>query len=174
MSEEEDIQQALGQMPYGTYIVGSRVDGEVNGMMAEWVMQVSFNPRLVAVAFENDARTLGNIRASEVFTLNLLPQSHDAMELARGFAQPYLGAKVTGRSPAAATEVHHKLEHIAYTTAPNGCPVLDVAMAWMECKAERFEAIGDHTLVIGRVLDARVEREAEPLTSAYTGWMYSG
>jgi len=28
--------------------------------------------------------------------------------------------------------------------------------------------------VVGRVLDGRVEREAEPMTSTYTGWTYSG
>jgi flavin reductase (DIM6/NTAB) family NADH-FMN oxidoreductase RutF len=54
----------MHELPYGLYIIGSKeAEGDkVNGMMADWVMQVSFNPRLVAVAFERDAHTLGNVR----------------------------------------------------------------------------------------------------------------
>ena len=48
---------ALAEMPYGLYIVGSRLGDDLNGMMADWVMQVSFTPRLIAVAIEKDART---------------------------------------------------------------------------------------------------------------------
>ena len=171
---EEDVKRVMDEMPYGLYIVGSRMDGEVNGMMAEWVMQVSFNPSLLLVSFENDARTLENIRASKVFTVNLLSQDRDSMELASKFAQPYYGAKIKGRPVAAAEEVHRKLVGIPYHTTARGCPVLEAAMAWLECQAEQFVPAGDHTLVIGRVLEGQVLREAEPLTSAYTGWSYSG
>ena len=44
----------MHEMPYGLYIIGSKEDdGRVNGMMADWVMQVSFEPRLVAVSDAN-------------------------------------------------------------------------------------------------------------------------
>jgi flavin reductase (DIM6/NTAB) family NADH-FMN oxidoreductase RutF len=169
---EEDIKQVMDEMPYGLYIIGSRMDSELNGMMADWVMQVSFVPRLIAVSFETDARTLANVRESGVFSVNLLPQ--ESMELAARFAQPYYGSKIRGRADGAAQAVHHKLEGIGHTESARGCPVLDEAMAWLECEAEQFVPAGDHTLVIARVLDGRVLRAAEPLTSTYTGWTYSG
>lgn len=164
----------MDEMPYGLYIIGSRLDDEVNGMMADWVMQVSFHPRLVAVALENDARTLRNIRESTVFTINALSQDHDSMELAAKFAQPYYGAKIKGRTRTAVEEIHHKLEGISHSTTAAGCPVLDAAMAWLECEAEQFVSTGDHPVVIAKVLDGRLVREAHPLTSSYTGWNYSG
>ena len=172
MSEDE-IGRVLDAMPYGLYIVGSRSGDEVNGMMADWVMQVSFRPRLVAVAFENDARTLNNIRANSGFTVNALSQDHQSMDLAAKFAQPYFDSKVRGRSRVAA-EPHHKLVGIPYTLGANGCPVLDAAMAWLACAAEQFISTGDHTLVVASVTDGRIMRDAEPLTSSYTGWNYSG
>src|SRR6266508_4352200 len=90
---------ALGEMPYGLYIVGSKSNGDLNGMMADWVMQVAFEPRLVAVSIENDAHTLANITNSGVFSVNLL--AADEFQLAAKFAQPYYGSKVKGRgSPA--------------------------------------------------------------------------
>lgn len=165
----------MHEMPYGLYIVGSREPGDkVNGMMADWVMQVSFNPRLVAVSFENNSHSLANLRERPHFSVNLLAQDVESMELARAFAQPYSGAKVSGRKGQEATKVHYKLEGLAYRLTEHGCPILDGAMAWMECEAEQFVPMGDHTLVVGRVLDGRVEREAEPLTSTFTGWTYSG
>ncbi|MCH7836698.1 MAG: flavin reductase [Chloroflexi bacterium] len=169
---DEEIKAVMDEMPYGLYIIGSRMGDEVNGMMADWVMQVSFVPRLVAVSFENDAQTLANVRESNVFTINLLPQ--ESMELAARFAQPYHGDKVKGRSEDEATKLHRKLEDIPYTQSARGCPVLDDALAWLECQAEQFLPAGDHTLVTARVLDGRVLRDAEPLTSTYTGWTYSG
>lgn len=171
---ESDVAKVMDEMPYGFYIVGSTMDGEVNGMMADWVMQVSFDPRLVAVAFENDAHTLQNIRINKHFTLNALSQGEDSMNLAAKFAQPYFGAKVKGRTRAVAEEVHRKLVGIPHTTTANGCPILAAAMAWMECEAEQFVETGDHTLVVARVLGAKLLRDAQPLTSSYTGWNYSG
>ena len=171
---EDHVARVMDEMPYGLYIIGSKMDGEVNGMMADWVMQVSFSPRLVGVSFELDARTLENVRTGKVFTVNLLSQDKDGMDLASKFAQPYYGAKVKGRPEREAEKVHHKLEGIPYTLTGSGCPVLEAAMAWLECEAEQFLPVGDHTLVIGRVTDGRLVREGEPLTSAYTGWTYSG
>ncbi len=181
--QEDPAARVMHEMPYGLYIIGSKEpedpsigsgQARVNGMMADWVMQVSFNPRLVAVALENDAHTLGNIRQHRLFTVNLLPQDEAGMEVARPFAQPYSGAKVAGRKSVEAEKVHYKLDGVPYQTTPQGCPVLDAALAWLECEAEEFLAIGDHTLVVGRVLDGRIEREGEPMTSLFTGWTYSG
>jgi len=129
---------------------------------------------LVAVAFENDAHTLGNVRKHGVFTVNLLAADKESMELARPFAQPHSGTKIKGRKGSEATAVHYKLDGLAYRLTERGSPVLEAAMAWCECEAEQYVEIGDHTLVVGRVFDGRVEREAEPMTSTYTGWTYSG
>ncbi len=170
---DQELEDVMAQMPYGMYIVGSRGRDEANGMMADWVMQVSFEPRMVAVSFENDAHTLENIRANSYFTVNLLSQDKESMDLAAKFAQPYFGSKVKGRA-GDSLSVHHKLEGIHYSESAYGCPVLDLAMAWFECRASMFVPAGDHTIVVGQVLDGQLERDAEPLTSAYTGWTYSG
>jgi len=170
MSEDEII-RAMDCMTYGLYIIGSKMEEGVNAMMADWVMQVSFKPRLLAVSFENDARTLANIKANRVFTVNFLSEGEEGMHLAGHFAQPYYGSKVHGPQ---ASGVQRKLEGIRHSLTARGCPVLDAAMAWVECEAADFVAAGDHTIVIGQVLNGRVIREGEPLTSTFTGWNYSG
>jgi flavin reductase (DIM6/NTAB) family NADH-FMN oxidoreductase RutF len=172
-TEDEDIAEALESMPYGLYIIGSRsAADELNGMMADWTMQVSFKPRLVAVSIENNARTLRNVRASNVFSVNVLPS--DGIELARNFAQPYEGSKIEGRSEEAAGQVHNKLEHVEYALGRTGCPILEEALAWFECEVEQILLAGDHHLVIGRVVDGAVVRDGEPLTQKMLGWNYGG
>lgn len=175
MTPERLIEDVMEQFPYGLYIIGSRaLDGEPNAMMADWVMQVAFKPRLVAVAFEKDAHTLENIRADGVFTVNMLSKDGESMQLASRFAQPYYGRKVKGRAGVAMTEVHHKLDGIEYSLLESGCPVLDLAMGWLDCGVEQFVETGDHVLVVGRVLDGAIVREGDVMTSTYTGWTYSG
>ena len=169
-----DLAHVMEQMPYGMYIIGSiDGDGAPNGMMADWVMQVAFKPRSVAVSFENDAHTLANIRACGWFTVNLLPEDEDGRKLAAKFAQPYEDAKVGGRHHTVGL-THPKLESLPYTVSPNGCPILDGSLSWLECEAKDFVDVGDHTLVTGQILGGRVLTEAKPLTSTYTGWNYSG
>jgi flavin reductase (DIM6/NTAB) family NADH-FMN oxidoreductase RutF len=175
-ASESGVIGVLEAMPYGEYIVGSFDEAGVpNGMMADWVMQVAFAPRTMAVSFENDSHTLANIRANHFFSINLLPKDETGRQLYARFAQPYFDAKILGRrTPAAATGVHHKLEGIAHHFTSHGSPVLDEVIGWLECEADRFVDVGDHTLVTGRVVSGALVRQSEPLTSAYTGWSYAG
>ena len=172
--ELDPIEMAMHELAYGVYVVGSVEDGQANGMIADWVMQVSFEPRLLAVAFEGDSRSLERIRNNRAFTVNVLEEGLDGMALAREFLQPFDASKIQGRSQAASAQRYHKLDEVEHTLRPSGCPVLDDALAWIECEAEQFIEVGDHVLVIGRVLDGEVVGSGDPLTSMYTGWTYSG
>ncbi|MES4792897.1 MAG: hypothetical protein C4321_07850, partial [Chloroflexota bacterium] len=98
-----------------------------NAMLADWVMQVSFRPRLLAVSIENDARTLRFIRETRVFTVNLLHEK-DGIQIARKVVMPSEAKKVRGRSEALASQVIDKLAGIPYGLHENGCPVLAQAL----------------------------------------------
>ena len=172
---DSNAAHVMEQMPYGLYIVGTHDRaGEGNGMMADWVMQVAFIPRMVAVSFENDAHSLANVRETGSFTVNLLPRDDNGRALSARFAQPWDGGKVAGRSGGEQTHIHHKLEGIGYSLSEYGSPILDGAISWVECAAEQFLLLGDHTLVAGRVVDGGVRRDGDTLTSDYAGYSYCG
>jgi flavin reductase (DIM6/NTAB) family NADH-FMN oxidoreductase RutF len=172
--ELEPAAEALETFPYGLYVVGSRAsDGTLNGMMADWLMQVSFKPRLVCCSVENDATTLRFMRETGVFTVNVLPV--EAKGLAANFAQPRDASKIKGRDEFAAAKTYDKLAGIAYSRGERtDCPVLDDALAWLECEVDQLFPAGDHTLVVGRVLEGAVVRDGDPLTQKDLGWSYSG
>jgi flavin reductase (DIM6/NTAB) family NADH-FMN oxidoreductase RutF len=162
------------KLSYGVHVIGSRSEhGDLNAMLADWVMQVSFKPRLVCVAIENDARTLRFIRETGVFSVNLLHEK-DGDGIARRVVMPAESNKIRGRSEEMRDLVFNKLEGIPHGIHDNGCPVLDTALGWFTCDAEAFHAAGDHTLVIGRVTDGEVLRPGEMLIERELGWEYAG
>jgi flavin reductase (DIM6/NTAB) family NADH-FMN oxidoreductase RutF len=172
--ELEPVEKALLALSYGVHVIGSRAsDGSLNAMLADWVMQVSFKPRLVAVAIENDARTLRYIRQTNVFSVNLLHEK-DGMEIARKVVMPAEGRKVRGRSEEAAAVIYDKLSELEHGIHDNGCPVLDRALGWFTCDARQFVPAGDHTIVIGAVTDGDLLRAGEMLIERDLGWEYGG
>lgn len=171
--ERDPAAEALETLPYGLYIVGSRGSDNINGMMADWLMQVSFQPRLVAVSLERNATTLANIRETGVFTVNVLAAGDRA--LAAKFAQPRQASKIRGRSEEHAARIYDKLRGVAWRPGElTDCPVLEEALAYLECSLDSLIDVGDHTLAVGRVLAGAVLREGEPLTQRILGWSYAG
>src|SRR3990170_4536815 len=108
----DPIVEALEWMPYGLYIIGSRGSDNINGMMADWVMQVSFNPRLVAVSLERNSTTLRNLRETGFFSVNML--AAEQRSLAMKFCQPRQASKIQGRSNAASAVIYDKLAGVPY------------------------------------------------------------
>ena len=167
-------EQAMLKLSYGVHVIGSRSEaGDLNAMIADWVMQVSFKPRLVAVAIENDARTLRFIRETGVFSVNLLHEK-DGDSIARKVVMPSESKKVRGRPDDMQDLVFNKLEGIDYALHQNGCPVLEYALGWFTCDVDDTVTTGDHTIVIGLVTDGEVVRPGEMLIERELGWEYAG
>ena len=171
--EIDPIVEALESMPYGLYIIGSHGSDNINGMMADWTMQVSFQPRLVAVSLERNSTTLRNLRESGYFTVNVL--GAEQRQLAAKFCQPREASKIQGRSEGGAAVIYDKMAGVPYQMgALTDCPILDEGLAYLECAVDQLVDAGDHTLAVGRVLDGGVLREGEPLTQRILGWSYAG
>src|SRR5437667_8301474 len=62
----------LQLFPYGLYAVTVKHGGEEHGMTANWVVQTSFEPPMVAVAVENTSRTIELIRDAVQLTITQL------------------------------------------------------------------------------------------------------
>lgn len=150
----------LRHFPYGLYAVTVMSEGEDHGMTANWVMQAAFTPPMVVVALENDSKSLPMIRDARAFAINVLAAG-----------QRELAARL-GRSSRRAP---HKLQAVATRAAPiTGAPTLTDGLGWLECRLVATMPSGDHTLVLGEVVEAGVERDGQALTLAETGMKYSG
>lgn len=152
---------ALRHFTTGMAIIGAKAGDEVNGMTANWVMQVSFDPPLVAVAVEQDAHTRQLIDSGKVFSVNVVRRGEDAESLVGKFVKP-------------ARRAGNKLEDEPFTIGETGAPLLDQALSSVECRVVSRLESGDHILYIGEVVGARVNDPGEPFTLAELGWHYGG
>ena len=103
MSEKETaipkgqkISDVMDLFTYGIYAIGSVRDEQPNFMIADWVLQISFNPRLVLVAFEKDSFSRESIILNNIYNINILSKQN--IETARKFLQPKRSSKIKGRS----------------------------------------------------------------------------
>ena len=172
--ELDPVVEALETMPYGLYIIGSHGSDNINGMMADWTMQLSFDPRLVGVSLERNSTTLRNLRETGYFTINLL--GSEQRSVAVKFCQPREASKIKGRSEDASAVIYDKMAGVPYQMgALTSCPILDEGIAYLECRVHELVEAGDHVLAVGLVLDGAILREgSEPLTNRILGWSYAG
>ena len=67
-----------------------------------------------------------------------------------------------------------KFGDFAFQNGTNGAPIITDAPASVECEVVGFYELGDHSIVVGKVTEAHINRDAEPLTMKETGWNYGG
>jgi flavin reductase (DIM6/NTAB) family NADH-FMN oxidoreductase RutF len=157
--DEAAKKAVLRLFSYGLFAVTANDGAVESGMTANWLTQVSFEPPLVAVAVEQDARTLQLIRASRHFAVNVLASGQREL------------AGLLGRR---SRNVPDKLQQTAYRRGETGAPLLEAALGYVECRLEDEVPAGDHVLLIGEVIAAGLREAGEPLTLRETGFRYAG
>jgi flavin reductase (DIM6/NTAB) family NADH-FMN oxidoreductase RutF len=149
----------LRKIPHGVFICGVAEGDEVNGFTASWVTQGSFEPPLVVMAVRADSTSNGIIQRTGKFSLNVL--AADQKDLAAVFFKPQKA--IGGRFDAA-----------PFSLGELGLPILDNALGAVECELVGQVALGDHTVFVGEVKTATLQRDGAALELASTGWQYGG
>jgi len=152
-----DIAALFHRLSYGVYVVGVAHAGRRDAFTAAWLMQVSFDPLLVALSINPGNASYPLLLGSGRFAASVLARGQ--LELARRF-----GTR-SGRD-------EDKLAGVAWRPGPGGAPILAETLAFIECEVVDSRPAGDHELVLARVVGGGVLREdASPLTYADTGAM---
>jgi flavin reductase (DIM6/NTAB) family NADH-FMN oxidoreductase RutF len=143
------------RLTQGVYVVGV-AHGEVrNAFTAAWVMQVSFDPLLLALSINPHHSSYGLLKEGRAFSVNVLKKGQ--LELAARYGRP------AGPDKLALTE---------WATSRIGVPLLLESLAWFECQVVGEHPAGDHVLVLGKVIDGKLlDSNAEPMTYRETGAM---
>jgi flavin reductase (DIM6/NTAB) family NADH-FMN oxidoreductase RutF len=157
--DEAAKKTALRMIPYGLFVMTVKDGEKMTGAAVNWLTQASFAPPLVVLGAKADAPSTAMIANSGKFLINVLETGQ--VPLASGF---FKHVEPEG----------NKLGGAEFTPSPNGLPVLKDALAWWECELRETVALGDHTIFVGEVIEAGVQKEGEPLTLAETGFKYGG
>ena len=135
----------LGHFATGVVIV-TAIDGdEPVGMACNSFTSVSLEPPLVLFCAAKSSTTWPRIQAAGKWAANILDD--DGEEVCRLFAQK--GAD--------------RFAHIAYTPGRTGAPILEDALAYVDCETLVEHDAGDHVIVVGRVVELGHQHGGKPL-----------
>jgi flavin reductase (DIM6/NTAB) family NADH-FMN oxidoreductase RutF len=145
-----DLREAMSHFATGVTVVSTRAEsGAPLGTTASAVASVSLDPPLVLVCLAHSSLTLQALLRHGAFAINVLGAGHS--ELAHAFARPG-PCEAWGDGPPAAVRT--------------GAPLVDGALAALDCQLHEVLPGGDHAIVVGRVLATEVAADpADPLVS---------
>jgi 3-hydroxy-9,10-secoandrosta-1,3,5(10)-triene-9,17-dione monooxygenase reductase component len=110
------------------------------GLTVSAFTSLSLLPPLILVCIDRHSSTLAVIRRAGSFAVNILAE--DQADISQRFASRRTQDKFAG------AQWHSK------TT---GAPILDTALAWLDCELSTCYEGGDHLILIGQVLAAGTE-----------------
>ncbi|MGH7613600.1 MAG: flavin reductase family protein [Gemmatimonadales bacterium] len=133
------FRQLLGCFATGVSVLTARaVDGRPVGMTASSLASVSLDPPLLLVSVD---------RANEM---------HHALEAAPHFVVNVLAADQEALSRAFAADDANRFDGVGYRESRHGVPLLDGALAYIECVRHAAVPGGDHTVFFGLVTGGAV------------------
>jgi len=148
---------AFGKMTYGIYVLTTAVEETINGMIASWVSQVSYEPPLISVAVHPNRYSHLLIGQSKCFALHVVAK--ERTELLKRFKSPDPLAKYSG---------------IEWSKGKTGSPIIKDCIAWFECVVVAAIEPGNHTVFIGKVIDAKMVSDKSVMSTADYDGAYIG
>jgi flavin reductase (DIM6/NTAB) family NADH-FMN oxidoreductase RutF len=150
-----DVADLFRRVTTGVYVIGVAEGERRNAFTAAWLTQVSFDPLLLALSVNPEHASYPLLLGGGGFVVNVLRR--DQVRLAEAF-----GTR-SGRD-------QDKLAGIPWRPAASGAPILNQALAWLECSLHGRALAGDHEIVFGRpVAGELVAPDAIPLLYSDTG-----
>ena len=129
--------------PMRTYIIAASHGNYSSAMAADWVMPVSLNPPLLAVAISPKRYTHSIIMKSREFTVNSIDYKY--------YSETFCIGSISGR------DYPDKITRCGLSTLKARkvqAPVIREATGVAECRLEASYPAGDHDIIVGRVVDA--------------------
>jgi 3-hydroxy-9,10-secoandrosta-1,3,5(10)-triene-9,17-dione monooxygenase reductase component len=139
------LRSILGLFATGLTVITATTEDGPAGFTCQSFSSLSLDPALVTFSPARTSSTWPLLRAAGRFTVNILPEEHQ--HLAAQFAR-------------SGTDKFAGVEH---SPSPLGNPVLERALAWVDCELHQEYDGGDHTIVVGVVRALSGRADAEPL-----------
>ena len=146
--------KVLYRIGYGMYVVTSRMDEKLNGQIANTVFQITSDPPTIAVSINKQNLTHEFIVKSRVFGVSILSKEAPLKFIG------HFGFK-SGR------EID-KFEDVRYKMGITNVPIpQEYITAYLEAEVVNTVDAGTHTVFIGRLANAEIINDEEPMTYAY-------
>jgi flavin reductase (DIM6/NTAB) family NADH-FMN oxidoreductase RutF len=133
----DTFRKVMGHFVTGITVVTTLQDGQPRGITVNALTSVSLEPPLVVVALDRRRFITPSVHETGRYAVNVLSEDQ------QGLSDCFAGAAVTPDRDAFCGA--------AWTPGPTGLPLLDGAIASLECTVREIFQAGDHELFVARV-----------------------
>lgn len=146
--DPEKLRRAMRAWTTGVAIVTSLYEDKQYGMTVNSFTSISLDPPLISVALRQLTHTHDLVVKSGMFSVTILTA-----------AQKELSDRFAGKMP----DIVNRFEGVQTETISLDSPVFKDGMAYFDCQVVNSVPVGENTLFIAEVVDARGEGGGEPL-----------
>jgi len=123
-----------------------------HGLTVNSFTSVSAEPPLVLVCVAETCTLLPLLETASHFGLSFLEETQQDISLRFAFVP------------------ERRFEGVHWSRGPNGIPLIDSALGWLECRIEHRIQGGDHRILIGEVVGAQADSSGSPLVYFGSGY----
>jgi flavin reductase (DIM6/NTAB) family NADH-FMN oxidoreductase RutF len=155
--EPNQFRDVMGTFATGVTVVTFPSE-PVHGLTVNALSSLSLEPPLVLICVDHGTNTYELLEDGDVdsYCVNILSQDQ------RRLGEYFAGMIELDQSP---------FESEQTGTGETGAPIFDDALAYLDCSIESTHPEGDHTIYVGAVETAEVQRpDAAPLTFYQGNW----
>ena len=138
--------EVLRRWASGVTVVTTRAGDKVHGMTVSAFSSVSADPPLVLVCANRSSTTHDVIELGGLFAVNILAEHQATVSSTFG---------MEGNED-------HRFDQVRWSEGETGAPLIDDALAHIECRVRSAHREGSHTIYVGSV-EAVHSSEANPL-----------
>ena len=153
MVTSDDFKQVMRRWASTVNVITTRTDEMIYGLTATAFSSLAADPPTVFVCVNRKTRTHPLIEQSGIFCVNFLAED-----------MKHISDRFAGRVPD-----EERFKDLPHRTAATGAPVLEQAIAYLDCEVHEMHVGGDHTIFIGIVKAAGVNRPDEAPLLYYSG-----
>lgn len=136
--DPQELRRVMGHFATGvTVITTTDKEGQPNGLTANAFMSLSLDPALILISVDKSATCYACFEPPNNFTVNFL--SEDQEDISRRFA----------------TKGIDKFAGLEWRAGVNGAAIIGGSLAHVACRIRQVYDGGDHTIVVGEILEAK-------------------
>jgi flavin reductase (DIM6/NTAB) family NADH-FMN oxidoreductase RutF len=134
--EAQELRRIMGHFATGVTVITTKdKGGSPNGLTANAFMSLSLSPPLVVICVDKGATCYACFEMQNGFTVNFLSEEQE--DISRRFA----------------TKGVDKFADLNWRAGTNGAAIIDGAVGYVECKVTECHDGGDHTIVVGEIIN---------------------
>ncbi len=139
MISKAEFRAALGRFASGVTVVTARdASGKLHGITVSAFCSVSLEPPLILVCIDKNTGSHYALAETDSFVVNILRED-----------QQYIADRFASYLP-------DKFEAVGYNFGIDDLPILENALANLECRLVNSYAGGDHTIFVGQIERATI------------------